>query len=124
MLKRIGLACLLAAASAAPALADSSSCSEPIAPAPVDGSTATTQQMNDAHNDVVNFMKASDDYQSCLFNDLNQQKQQAVKNKKDLDPSIEQNVNALVDKNQQLKERVGGEFNASVMAYKAKHPGG
>jgi len=123
MFKKFCLACVLIAASAAPALADSSSCSEPIAPAQVDGSTATMAQMNGAHDDVVNFMKASDDYQACLFNDLNDQKRAAAKNKKDLDPSIEENVNAKVDTNQKLKEKVGGEFNASVMAYKAKHPG-
>ena len=123
MFKQFCLACVMIAASAVPALADSSSCSEPIAPASVDGGTATVTQMNGAHDDVVNFMKASDDYQACLYTDLNDQKRAAAKDKKDLDPSIEANVNAKVDANQKLKEKVGGEFNAAVLAYKAKHPG-
>ena len=48
----------------------------------------------------------------------------AVKNKKTLDPSIQTAVTAKVDANQHLKEKVGGEYNASVLACKAKHPTG
>jgi hypothetical protein len=124
MLKKFALACVLVAGSAIPALADSSSCSEPIAPAPIDGSTATQAQMKGAQQDVMNFLKASDDYQGCLYNDLHDQKMAAQKAKKDLDPSIEAAVNAKVDANQKLKEKVGGEFNTAVGAYKAAHPGG
>src|SRR5689334_10351508 len=42
------------------------SCKTPIAPATVDGSTATERQMSDAHDAVVAFQKQSDDYQTCL----------------------------------------------------------
>ncbi len=124
MLRKIGLACILLVGAAAPALADSSSCSEPIAPVAVDGSTATEAQMNAAHDDVVNFVKASDDYQSCLLRDLNAQEEAAKKAKKDLDPAIAANVQQHVDANQQMKEKVGTEFNGAVLAYKAKHPNG
>jgi hypothetical protein len=124
MLKKFGLACILLVGTAAPALADPSSCSEPIAPVAVDGGNATEAQMNSAHDDVVNFVKASDDYQSCLFRDLNDQTEAAKKAKKDLDPSIAADIQARVDANQKMKERVGTEFNGAVLAFKAKHPNG
>jgi len=121
MVKIFALSAALLAVSAVPALAQSS-CMEPIAPAAVDGSTATADQMKGAHDDVMTFIKQSDDYQVCLYKDLNDQKAAALKDKKDLDPSIEPAVDAKVQANQALKEKVGGEFNAAVTAYKAKHP--
>ena len=123
MLGRIGLAVAALMISAVPALADSACGSDPYAPAAIDGSTATQQQMKDAHDDVMNFMKASDDYQSCLIDDLKSQKDAAAKAKdpKPLDPSIEASVNKKVDDNQRMKEKVGAEFNAAVIAYKAAH---
>ena len=123
MLGKFALAAsaLLISASAAMAAGP---CDQPYAPAAVDGSKATEAQMKGAHDDVMNFMKASDDYQSCLLDDLKNQKETAAKAKdpKPLDPSIEQGVNAKVDANQRDKEKVGAEFNAAVMAYKAAHP--
>jgi hypothetical protein len=101
-----------------------SACQEPIAPAAVDGSTATTAQMNGAHDDVMTFIKQSDDYQACVLREFNELKAAALKDKKPLDPSIEAGVTQKVDSNQHMKEKVGGEYNAAVMAYKAKHPNG
>ena len=126
MFLKYGMAALLVAASAVPALAASSKCMTPVAPAAVDGSTATEAQMKGAHDDVMNFIKSSDDYQQCLLDDLQAQKEAAAnaKDPKPLDPSIEDGVNAKIDANQHLKEKVGSEFNASVLAFKAKHPGG
>jgi hypothetical protein len=124
MLRRISLASCLVLAMAAPALADSSSCYEPIAPAAVDGKTATEAQLKSSLADVKEFIKQSDDYQSCVISDLQEQKRQAArtKDKKPIDPSIESDANARVAKNQALKEQVGGEYNAAVTAYKAAHP--
>jgi hypothetical protein len=121
----IGKFCLAAAAlmiSASPVLA--ASCSNPIAPAQIDGSKATEQQMKDAIGDFKSFEQASDDYQTCLLDDLKQQKLEAAKAKdpKPLDPSIEQGVAAKVDANQRLKEKIGAELNASIAAYKQAHP--
>jgi hypothetical protein len=123
ILKTLGLVAALAGLSTAPALAQSA-CQEPIAPAAIDGGTATTSQMSGAHDDVVTFIKQSDDYQSCLYKELNDAKADAVKNKKLVDPTLEPAVASKVDANQHLKEKVGGEYNAAVMAYKAKHPNG
>ena len=109
--------------SAAPALAESA-CQEPIAPVAIDGATATTAQMKGAHEDVMTFIKQSDDFQLCLYKELDDAKQDALKNKKQIDPALEPAVAKKVDGNQHLKEKVGGEFNAAVIAYKAKHPNG
>lgn len=110
------------AASVAPALADQ--CSEPIPPTAVDGNTATKEQMTQARDDTVHFIKASDDYQSCLYADMKMQKLEANKNKKPFPASIEDGVNAKVKDNQSEKEKVGGEYNAAAILYKKKHPGG
>jgi hypothetical protein len=123
MLKTLGLVVALVGLSVVPAMADSA-CQEPIAPAAIDGSTATTAQMNGAHDDVMTFIKQSDDYQACVLREFNELKAAALKDKKPLDPSIEAAVTQKVDSNQHMKEKVGGEYNAAVMAYKAKHPNG
>jgi hypothetical protein len=124
MLSRTLMASAFVLGMAAPALADSSSCSEPYPPTAIDGNTATADQMKAAHNDVVNFIKSSDDYQSCLNADYTAQAQAAArsKDKKPLDPSIKANIDAKLEANQKEKEKVGAEFNTAVVAYKAKHP--
>lgn len=109
---------------AAPALADSGTCTEPYAPAAIDGGAATEAQMKSAHDDVVNFLRNSDDYQTCLNADYIAQVNAAKKEKdpKPLDPSVKADVSAKLAKNQSEKEKVGAEFNTAVQAYKAKHP--
>ena len=124
MLSRIAMASAFVLALAAPALADSSSCSEPYAPSALDGNTATLDQLKAAAHDANLFMKASDDYQSCLNADYVAQEQAAAKSKdkKPLDPSIKADVEARIRSNQGQKEKVGAEFQAALNAYKAKHP--
>lgn len=124
MLGKFGMAALFVIATAAPALA--AQCNEPIPPASVDGSRASEQQMKDAIKDFKTFQSASDDYQACLIADLEAQKLAAAKAKdpKPLDPSIAAGVDARIKANQAEKEKVGGELNASIVSYKAKHPHG
>ncbi len=124
MIGKLGLAVAALMLSAAPALAQDACGGDPIAPAAIDGGKATEKQMKDAHDDVMNFMKSSDDYQTCLTDDLTRQKKAAAdqKNPKPLDPSIAQAVTAKVDENQRAKEAVGAEYNAAVHAYKTVHP--
>jgi hypothetical protein len=121
---KFALAAAFVVASVAPALADT--CDEPIAPASINGATATKEQMSQMRDDVVNFIKASDDYQSCLYSDLRAQKLAAEKSKdkKPLPQSVEDGVTAKVNDSQREKEKIGGEFNAAVQAYKAAHPSG
>jgi hypothetical protein len=121
MLKTLGLAAALAALLASPAMADSL-CQEPIAPAAVDGTTATAAQIHSALLDVKTFLKQSDDYQDCVIHELNAAKDAAKKDKKDLDPQIQTDADNKIKANQTLKERVGAEFNAAAAAYNAKHP--
>jgi hypothetical protein len=112
--------------SVSPALADSSLCVNPYPPSAVDGSKATMQQMKDARQDVQTFIAASDDYQKCLGDDLDAQVKAAANQKdpKPLDPSIKADVDAKIEANQHMKEKVGAEFNAAVQSYKKAHPGG
>ena len=126
MFGKFGLAVAAVLISAAPAMAQSVCGGAPIAPAALDGSKATEAQMKDAHDDVVNFIKSSDEYQSCLFSDLDRQKREAAKAKdpKPLDQSIIDGVSAKVAANQKTKEKVGAEYNAAVHAYKDSHPKG
>jgi hypothetical protein len=123
MVKKSILVAILALA-ATPAFADMSSCYEPIPPAATDGNIATEAQMKSAHNDVLDFIKASDDYQNCLNSEYIalEKKAKASKDKTPVDPSIKAGVQTKIDNNQKMKERVGAEYNASAIAYNAKHP--
>ncbi|HEY0301107.1 MAG TPA: hypothetical protein VGC36_07245 [Rhizomicrobium sp.] len=119
--KTIALAAAMMLGSALPAAAQSL-CSEPIAPAAIDGNTATKEQIVSILADVKTFIKQSDDYQGCLLKELADARLKAVKDKKDLDPTLEPAVTAKVQANQSLKEKVGKEFNDAAIAYNAKHP--
>jgi hypothetical protein len=100
------------------------SCSDPIPPVAVNGMTATEQQMQDAISDFKVFQAASDDFQKCILLKLSDQEKAAAKakNPKPVDPSVIQAVKDKVDANQRLKEKVGGELNAAILAYKSRHP--
>ncbi len=118
---KFALAAALLVGTAAPAFAEN--CNAPIAPAALDGSKASKDQLGQMRDDVVKFIKASDDYQSCLYSDLKAQKLQAMKNKKQFPQSIEDTINGQVADNQRQKERVGAEFNAAVQSFKAAQGG-
>jgi gas vesicle protein len=121
MIRGLCLSAIALVALATPAFADDM-CVTPYAPTVPDGSKATTEQMKTALDEVKAFLKASDDFQSCLVLYLNQATVEAQKNKKDVDPAIKASVLAKGDANQREKERVGGEYNAAARAYKAAHP--
>jgi len=125
MFGKISLAAAAILFTAAPALADSCG-GAPIPPAAIDGAKATEAQIKDARDDVMNFMKASDEYQSCVLADLDRQKREAAKKKdpKPLDQGIVDAANKSVANNQRDKEKVGAEFNAAVHSYKSAHPKG
>ena len=109
---------------AAPAFAQDK-CSAPVAPVVPNGKTATVSDLVQANKDVVAFIKASDDYQSCLLADLQSQIDAAKgdkDNKKGLDPAIKKAIEAKGDANQKLKEAVGKAYNVAAAAYKQAHP--
>ncbi len=124
MSRKTWLGAAVALLAATPAF--SATCVDPVPPVAVDGNSATEQQMKDARSDVMNFISSSDDYQKCLLNDLTEQRRKAAnaKNPQPLDPAIEQAVQARIAANQRMKEKVGAEFNAAVLAYKSKHSKG
>jgi hypothetical protein len=123
MLKSIIVACVLVACTSGVAFAQSA-CSEPIAPAAIDGSKATESKISDASHDANQFMKDSDTYQGCLMQDLRSKQAEAAKQKKPLDPSYAANVQSSIDENQTLKEKVGTEFQSEFLSYCKAHPTG
>ena len=120
MLKSVALAGVFTVAIAFPAFAQNS-CSEPIPPAPLSGGSASEKQINDATKDAKIFLKQSGDYQDCLMQDLKAQEAAAAHNKKQLDPSVAGEVQAKIDANQKLKERVGTELNTAVYQFCQAH---
>lgn len=122
MLKTFALAAALMLATAVPAAAESV-CSEPIAPAPINGATVTMDQLKANLADVKTFLKQSDDYQICLIKELNDAKDAAKKAKTDVDPALVDGTTKKIQANQALKEKVGAEYNAAAGEYKKAHPG-
>ena len=106
---------------AAPAFAQGP-CAAPVAPVMPDGKTTTLAQLNRAAKNAVAFIKASDNYQICILDDIAAQDQQAKNNKKALDPAIRKALEDKGDANQKEKERVGKEYGVAAAAYKVAHP--
>ena len=127
MFRKFGMAAAFVLATAAPALAGECG-SAPIPPdmTAVNGATATLAQMKDAIKDFKGFMSASDQYQACLVADLKAKKEAAAKAKdpKPVDPAIVSATDAKIKQNQADKERLGGELNAQIVAYKKAHSKG
>jgi len=103
---------------AAPALAQ---CAEPVAPAGINGATATNEQMKIALANVSNFIAQSDAFQTCLVNAFEAAKAQAAANQQPFDTSIEQTAEGLIEANQRLKESVGNAVNAALSDFKNSH---
>jgi hypothetical protein len=122
MIKLLGAACVLAAISASSALAQSACPPPPLAPAAVNGTTASEKKMDAATEDVKEFLRQSSDYQGCLVNDLHAQQAAAAKNKKTFDESIADEIQARIDANQRERVRVGDELNAAVMQFCVANP--
>jgi len=120
MFKKFTLAMILACASV-PAMAQGA-CNAPKAPAAVDGSKVTVDQLKAAIADVKAFIDASDTYQTCIGNDLTQQKAAATPDKP-FNPAIEAAAMAKVNDNQAQKEKVGAAINSAIGEYKKAHPG-
>lgn len=121
MMRRVigALGAMLVFASPGLALAE---CQRPSAPAPVDGSTATLEQMVAAKQGVSGFMTASDDYQACVLKEFAAKKDAAKAAKTKLDPAIGKAADALISENQADKESVGANFNTAAKAFRAAHP--
>lgn len=106
---------------AAPGLA-SAECTPPSAPASVDGAKATLDQMKTAQREVSGYITASDDYQTCLIEEVKAKKAEAEAAKTKLDPTLVKTADDRIKENQAEKERVGKAFNAAAKAFKAANP--
>jgi hypothetical protein len=96
-----------------------SACVEPTPPLPTDGATATMDQIRAATAAAKKYLADSDDFQTCLVNeiaaiDLQREAPKAAALQKQLD--------ARTQANQARKESVGDAINAAIRAYKAAHP--
>jgi hypothetical protein len=80
-------------------------------------------QLKSAKDAVMTFMTASDDYQTCVLTEVAAKKKAATAAKTTVDPAVLKAADDDVASNQADKEKVGAEFNDSVHAYKAAHPG-
>ena len=120
---RMGLAAVALAAMAAPAMADT--CNEPVAPViSVVGATATIQQMRDAIADFKIYQKGADDFQDCVDAQI-KALQEAAKNSKDGKPADPSVISGLLSRSTALqaeKEKIGGQLNVQIVAYKQAHP--
>ncbi len=103
-----------------PAMAQTT-CTAPTEPMALDGKTATTEQIMAAKTSVVAFMSASDDYQTCVLDDLKAKEAAAKASKTHLDPAVNKAAQTSIDQNQAAKERVGKWFNSAIKAYKTAH---
>lgn len=123
LVKKTALAAAFLVGAAAPAFA--ATCSEPVPPViAVNGATATVQQMKDAISDFKTYQSAADDFQSCISAEV-QKKQEAAKKSADhkpVDPAILSALNSRTDAVQAEKEKLGGQLNAQIMAFKQAHP--
>jgi len=116
----VASACLLVAL-AGPALAGNT-CVQPYAPTVPNGASASKEEMLSAHDEVMAFIRASDNFQDCVILDIQTQRAARERDQKTLDPAIADEATARISANQREKERVGAEFNTAVQAYKAAHP--
>lgn len=96
-------------------------CVEPPEPAPVDGAQLNENQMRAAAAAARGFIAQSDVYQTCLASTLDAAKTQATADGKPLDPAVETTIRVKADANQKAKEKVGGEINTAIGAYKQAH---
>ena len=125
MIRGLCLSVATLVAFAVPAMAQDS-CVTPYAPTVPDGTTASKEQILSARDQVMAFLKASDDYQLCLKTYLDQQVAAAAKDKdnktKEVDPALKKSIVDKGDANQREKVRTGTELNTAVRAFNTAHP--
>ena len=104
-----------------PAMAQEN-CVVPYAPTIPKGETATRDQIVEAQNQVMAFIKASDEYQRCLLVYMNQEDATAASEKRLPNAAIKLSLTAKGDANQREKVRVGTEYNNASRAWRAANP--
>ncbi|MFC3077101.1 hypothetical protein ACFODL_03255 [Phenylobacterium terrae] len=122
MNRHLMIGALAAAALAGPALAQEA-CTRPEAPA-IDSqaASASVEALTAAKQQTVDFIKASDAFQTCVLAEAKAKKDEAKAKKVAFDSSIADRAQRQVSANQSDKEKVGAAYNAAVKAYKAANP--
>ena len=92
-------------------------CVAPVAPAPLDGATATEEQLRNAMAQAREFIAQSDVYQACITAEVEATDLSHTSLK-----AVEANAGARIAANQALKEKVGQAANNAMQAYKLAHP--
>ncbi len=121
MMRSIFLVAALTFACAIPALGQSV-CVAPAPPEPINGATATQEEVLAAVREAKAFIAQSDLYQTCLQQEMKEEKARAEADNKPFDDMRARLVLNMTDENQKLKEKVGAEANGAVDAYKRAHP--
>jgi len=104
---------------AAPAFAQDMCGPAPAAPVVPDGKKATGPDLVQAKKDIDAFMKTSDDWQICLVTYRDQQVASAKDSKTAFDVRP---INTKITNNQKDKEKVGGDYNKQVAAWRQAQP--
>jgi hypothetical protein len=121
MTKPIFLVAVLMLALPGPVLAQSS-CVAPAAPAPINGATASQEEVLAAVREAKAFIAQSELYQSCLAQEVDDARAKATAENRPFDQQIARLAGSMSGQSQKLKEKVGTEANGAVDAYKKAHP--
>lgn len=92
-----------------------SACTEPVPPEPVNGQTATEQQLGAASHAANLYIHAADDYVACLQQEIDAQK--AASKDGMVPPDVQSDFDKKTTAIQQTKERVGGQFHGALALY-------
>lgn len=117
-MKKFVIAAAVLIGTAAPALAQSA-CTAPAQPTPVDGATATKDQMVAYHAAVTGYISQSDVYQKCLQDDMDAQTAAAKKTNTTAD--LKPDTAAATD-SQNSKVAVAAKYQEVLAAYKKQTP--
>lgn len=103
---------LLAAGTGAQA---ASFCTAPVPPSPLDGATATAQQLRDAVAKARDFIGQANLYENCLREQLR------VAQAQDGDGAAGKDVKVRIAANRHLKDKVSSQTANAMTAYKKAH---
>jgi len=96
-------------------------CAAPIAPPVVDGATTSRRDIIEARDRMTIYMNASDRFQSCIQNGLENARNQAAQRGYTLDPRLEQKYLGQNVLNNQNKQMVSAQFSSARDEYNAAH---
>jgi len=97
-------------------------CVAPTAPAPINGATASQEEVLAAVRDAKAFIAQAELYQTCLAQEVEDARARAAAENRPFDQQIARVFGSMTDQSQKLKEKVGAEANGAVDAYKRAHP--